>query len=645
MQPLLSLCMIVKDEEKVLRRCLNSVAGLADEIIIVDTGSTDTTKQIAYQYTDKVFDYQWTNDFAAARNEAVRRATGRWILTLDADEYVQNHNVIELRAHLENTPGTEPIGFVVPILNFSGYSEHQTTGILQSTALRIFSNGHQLYYAGAIHEQVINPQGSIKHVSLSSCIIFHTGYTEQTHKEKNKTKRNLDILDKVKNQGGLKTPYDFFTLANEYFTAGELKKSLYYYEKAQRGAKPTEAFFPHCIERLTRVNLTLERFKEAELLIEDGLKRWGSFADFHFLKGLLYEVCGFSGNAIAQYEETIRMAEKKEAQDEPYWLLNLEYGKMLPYERLTDLYYKQRDLQKTVFALTKLLNMNPQHYQSLIKLALLLTKNESETAVISFFEKMFPSHEKSNHLLLFKTFLLLGEPGISKYYYEKVVTHGGKANQSDVLRYAILTRDRNLFEAELLSISNESSVEDISKLKFVASVLWDDQEFIGTLSGSENEAVNYLYELGTALHLPNTELPQTKDEGFLYALLIDLFVLRADSTYDRLINEMATPSLINKLSHYFYRQNMLEMAFQYYSLLMENGELGMDGYLNLIWYQLFEGDREDAFLLMQQAFQLKSSSLALFGTWFEHSQNAELNKQYKQLFQDRFPAHKSLSFI
>ena len=87
-----SLCMIVKDEEAVLSRCLDSLHDIMDEIIIVDTGSTDKTKEIARKYTDKIFDYKWCNDFADARNFAASKATGDYIYTADADEYLDAEN-------------------------------------------------------------------------------------------------------------------------------------------------------------------------------------------------------------------------------------------------------------------------------------------------------------------------------------------------------------------------------------------------------------------------------------------------------------------------------------------------------------------------------------------------------------------------
>lgn len=88
----ISLCMIVKNEEAVLARCLDTVADLVDEIVIVDTGSTDATKQIAARYTDKIYDFKWIDDFSAARNFAFSKATKEYIYSADADEVLNEEN-------------------------------------------------------------------------------------------------------------------------------------------------------------------------------------------------------------------------------------------------------------------------------------------------------------------------------------------------------------------------------------------------------------------------------------------------------------------------------------------------------------------------------------------------------------------------
>src|SRR5579885_2980294 len=100
----LSLTMIVKNEAAALGRCLASVRDIVDEIIVVDTGSSDNTKEIARQYEAKVFDFPWCDNFASARNESIRHATGQWLLWLDADEYFDDANRQRLQNLLANLP-------------------------------------------------------------------------------------------------------------------------------------------------------------------------------------------------------------------------------------------------------------------------------------------------------------------------------------------------------------------------------------------------------------------------------------------------------------------------------------------------------------------------------------------------------------
>ncbi len=98
----ISLCMIVKNEEKILERCLDSIADLVDEIIIADTGSTDATKEIAERYTEKVYDFQWIDDFSAARNFVFSKASMEYIYSADADEVLSEENRQRFR-HLKET--------------------------------------------------------------------------------------------------------------------------------------------------------------------------------------------------------------------------------------------------------------------------------------------------------------------------------------------------------------------------------------------------------------------------------------------------------------------------------------------------------------------------------------------------------------
>lgn len=183
-----SACYIVKNEESVLLRSIESVKKYIDEVIVVDTGSVDETKKIAKQNGAKVFDFSWCDDFAAARNFALQKASGDYIVFLDADEYFSHETAKNLRKVVEKYSSVEAIG--VKLLNI----EEKTGEVLDGFfALRIFKRG--LIYKGKIHEQLTREDGQPLRLSFASpdeLLILHTGYSESVSKEK--AQRNYEML-------------------------------------------------------------------------------------------------------------------------------------------------------------------------------------------------------------------------------------------------------------------------------------------------------------------------------------------------------------------------------------------------------------------------------------------------------------------
>src|SRR5580704_9824839 len=130
----LSLCMIVKNEERNLPRCLDSVCDLTSEFIIVDTGSTDRTRSIAVQYGAEVIPFDFTTvDFAAARNRAIERARGQWILVLDADEVLERDSVPKIEKLIA---GSENAGYFLERHNHASDSQSPFTDYV----VRLFPN-------------------------------------------------------------------------------------------------------------------------------------------------------------------------------------------------------------------------------------------------------------------------------------------------------------------------------------------------------------------------------------------------------------------------------------------------------------------------------------------------------------------------
>ena len=146
----ISLCMIVKNEEMVLSRSLESIKDIVDEIIIIDTGSTDKTKEIARQYTDKVYDFKWTQDFSQARNYSFSKATKDYQMWLDADDIITEENkekILKLKESLN--PNIDIVTF-----KYNTHFDKDNNPILTSTRGRLFKREKNYLWNDPIHEYI-----------------------------------------------------------------------------------------------------------------------------------------------------------------------------------------------------------------------------------------------------------------------------------------------------------------------------------------------------------------------------------------------------------------------------------------------------------------------------------------------------------
>ncbi len=189
--PKISLCMIVKNEERRLSGCLESVRGMVDEMVVVDTGSSDKTIEIAKSLGAKVFSLEWPGDFSKARNESLRHATGDWILFLDADERLDPLGDPDcLRKAAENTTAD---ALSVPIFN-RGPEGKREPGL--GAAIRFFHNHTGIYFSGRVHEGVdtflLKIGATIAHAPFA---VDHLGYGQDPEAANAKYRRNLDLLE------------------------------------------------------------------------------------------------------------------------------------------------------------------------------------------------------------------------------------------------------------------------------------------------------------------------------------------------------------------------------------------------------------------------------------------------------------------
>ena len=172
----LSQCMIVKNEEKNIRNALSWGRGIADEQIVVDTGSSDRTMEIAREMGAKVYSFPWTEDFSAAKNFAIRKARGRWIAFLDADEYFSEEDVKKIPELLKTLPPGQTDGLMVSMIQLDGQGNASAGG----TQVRLFPNRGDLRYRRRIHEQLAREDGkTLQLVDATEILtVFHTGYAD-----------------------------------------------------------------------------------------------------------------------------------------------------------------------------------------------------------------------------------------------------------------------------------------------------------------------------------------------------------------------------------------------------------------------------------------------------------------------------------
>jgi len=195
----LSLALIARNEARCLGRCLRSVQPIVDEIVVVDTGSTDDTILIAHQFQAKVLPFSWRDDFSAARNFALDQTRGEWILILDADEHASEGLAQEIR---DFTRVSSPrIGRLKIV---SDFKRNNQTLRSQSFVSRLFPRGAR--FEGRIHEQLISP---LPRTNLRG-ELWHDGYLEPT-----KSDRNLKLL-RQELQGSPGNAYLLFQLALTY---------------------------------------------------------------------------------------------------------------------------------------------------------------------------------------------------------------------------------------------------------------------------------------------------------------------------------------------------------------------------------------------------------------------------------------------
>lgn len=294
----ISICVIMKNEEKHMKPFLDAIqkhfAGYPYELVLVDTGSTDCTLEIASQYTDKIYHFKWINDFSAARNFSLSCASNDWILVLDCDEYVMEAAPDSLQIMTEQYPRA------VGMLSRRNHYEMNGTDSVYTDDVERFFNRKYFHYEAIIHEQVRAMDGSDFTRVAIPVLVDHCGYSGTFEDLCKKAERNNELLLQMLEENP-DDPYLYFQIGQSYNLMRDDEKACYYYGKGlEYDVDPQAEYVQMMVIGYGYALLHLERYEEA-LQFQNIYKEFATTADFVCLMGLIYLRTGNLVQAMKEF--------------------------------------------------------------------------------------------------------------------------------------------------------------------------------------------------------------------------------------------------------------------------------------------------------------------------------------------------------
>lgn len=288
----ISQCMIVKNEEANIERALSWGKGVVSEQIVVDTGSTDRTVEIAERMGAKIYHFEWIDDFAAAKNFAISKAKYEWIALLDADEYFLEEDAKKLLFYVRQLQNKDYDAILSSWVHLNNENQVMAVG----TQSRVFRNRPGLRYVGRVHETIMAVDGSnFKFVDgVNELAIYHLGYGKMQHMEKASSGRNLKIiLKELEERPDSHQMLGY--LGDEYLSVNDL-------EKAEEAFRKAISLMPDTVEYVDPIRASMTFTKLLEILYARGntpedvfmeiyhkaIKRLPEEADFDYYAGKYY---------------------------------------------------------------------------------------------------------------------------------------------------------------------------------------------------------------------------------------------------------------------------------------------------------------------------------------------------------------------
>ncbi len=508
----LSLCMIVRDEQEMLPRCLASVADAVDEMVIVDTGSTDATVEIARSFGARVLFHKWTGSFAQARNVSFDAAEGDWLLCLDADEVLVEEDAPLLRSL---TGRTWREAFYLSETNYTGDLEDGTA--VTHNALRVFRNRREYRFEGRLHEQIAHclPGYLPERVEASGVRIEHYGYLGAVRDSREKSRRNIELL-RLQQRESPPTPFLHYNLGSEYAAANEPQAALAEFERAWKllqslPERDSYQFAPALMSRMVKALRACGRPADAIARAEEGLLRFQGFTDLVLEQAIAAIALDQNKRAIELLERCIEMGDAPRR-----YTATQGSGSYLPRLQLAELRRAAGDYEQATRLLEHCLREHPRFIGSVLPYAnLLLASGVEPGEVVAQVERHMPDPPPATRFMLGTALYESGATVAGELQFRAVLArqpHSGRARVA--LGEALLAQRRYDEAAEVAcELANDDALAVIARrTELFARIAGGDREGTGETLERAQAAGMAQYELdlfatwrqlaGTAMDIP-----------------------------------------------------------------------------------------------------------------------------------------------
>jgi GT2 family glycosyltransferase/tetratricopeptide (TPR) repeat protein len=309
----LSLCMIVRDNARTIRACLESIRDWVDEMVIVDTGSQDETPRIAAELGARVFHVPWCDSFSVARNESLKHARGAWVFWMDSDDTIDADNGRRLQelSRAEAAPGV--LGYVVQV-HCPGPDKDGSEDVTVVDHVKLFHNRPDLRFEGRIHEQIIPAIRRLGgEVVWTDLFVVHSGYDHTPEGQQKKLKRDLRLLH-LELAEQPEHPFTLFNLGMTYTDVERHEEAIDYLRRCIHCSGDGESHLRKAYSFLVSCHEALGQTENAWGACEEGLAKFPLDAELRFRKAILLHQRGQHAEAAQTYRELFQVQEERHFQ-------------------------------------------------------------------------------------------------------------------------------------------------------------------------------------------------------------------------------------------------------------------------------------------------------------------------------------------